>query len=217
MEAAHRQSGNRAVLFVSFCTVCPVNISDNIGEGFFERSVHRMRQRDRWGHESEMCLAGSRFLRSVAVRHHDDHRLDCAFSDKIVKNLSRTALSKPCFFVAAHAVKQIEHRIASVARCLIARRSVNAHASLHAERRRIIPDFRNSPVVDIVDLIEPRSLAGYEEIVEHRACVAYLEHIGRISYCQPVDNIIVSVHFRIDGLGSESPYAGGVLLHFDYP
>jgi len=70
--------------------------------------------------------------------------------NKIVENLRSTSEFAPGIFIAAHAVQKIKYRIPFVS-ALISGRSIHGKATVHAERRTVVPHLRQCSVRNVID------------------------------------------------------------------
>ena len=144
----------------------------------------------------------------VAVGHHHNHGFRFARRDEVVHNLRGAPQRGPRVFIAARAVQQVEHRIAS-ASLLVAGGRVHGHAAVHLQRGAVVPDFRDIAVRHVVHAVQVARVARglfHDENVRVRGDVAAHVDVGRVEHRHSVHPERVIVKLRLERLRGVGPH-----------
>ena len=129
LAAAHRESGDRAVLAAGQHTELLFDGWDDLFHQFAGKAILKRRPRSRRlrRRNSPRCRRGHvRRPRQAAIGHHDQHRLRFSRGNQVVEDETRSADRAPSRVFVAAPVQQIQHRVL-IRAAVVARRRIHVH------------------------------------------------------------------------------------------
>ena len=159
-------------------------------------------------------LIGRSGLVRVPVGHHDDHRLGFALRDQVVHDLDGAPVGRPCVFVAAGAVQQIEDRVGDLG-VFVAGRRVDVEPAREIQRRGLVPDLRQRAVRNVVDFVQIAAGPGNDQDVLETRAVPVEAGDAAIEHRNAVDDERIGVQLGLQRADGNRPDALFVLRHRD--